>query len=187
MPNLQDNPEFTANEVNAIQGTDRLSGQFAGAEFGGIGNLNQAAQKLANRTAYLNARQLTNIANIASLLGFMGKFGSQVSPSGIVLWVPVTDVALGSITLMLQAGVYAPSGGIAVPASFAVPFLQNFPNACEVVIAQVAAVAGTTASGGGVSACSVDSPAANGSFTCNAGYSSGSGVIGGITWFAGGY
>lgn len=53
---LTDSPAstWTANEVNAIQTTDVAQGQGTGAGFNGLGSLNAGAQKLANRTAFLN-------------------------------------------------------------------------------------------------------------------------------------
>lgn len=69
MGTLIDNPEYTSNEIYEIQQTDKLEGAAAGASFNGIGVTNQPHQQLANRTAFLYARQNTNIGNITTLQG----------------------------------------------------------------------------------------------------------------------
>jgi hypothetical protein len=69
MATLIDSPEYTPNEIYAIQQVDKLEGAAAGASFGGIGVSNEPHQQLANRTAFLYGRQNTNIGNITTLQG----------------------------------------------------------------------------------------------------------------------
>ena len=71
MATLIDAPEFTLNEIYAMQQTDPVEGAAAGASFAGIGISNQPHQQLANRTAFLKQRQDTNINNIGALQAFV--------------------------------------------------------------------------------------------------------------------
>ncbi len=74
MPTLIDNAAFSANEIYELQQTDQVEGAAFGASFNGIGISNQPHQQLANRTAFLKARQETNIANIGVLQAFQALF-----------------------------------------------------------------------------------------------------------------
>jgi hypothetical protein len=56
MATLLDAPEFTANEIYAIQQTDPVEGAAALASFSGLGVSNQPHQQLANRSAFLKQR-----------------------------------------------------------------------------------------------------------------------------------
>ena len=129
MTTLLDAPEYTANEVYELLATDPVEGAASGASFGGIGLSNQPHQQLANRTAFLKQRQDTNIANIATLLGFMGMFTGSLQPSGY-LKIPIADVSRGSTIAVVQWGRIAPGGGLANDQDWPVTWPIAFPNAC---------------------------------------------------------
>lgn len=150
MPTLIDNPEFTANEVYEIQGTDRLSGAFAGAENGGLGILNYPLQQLANRTAFLKQRQDADISNIAALQAWQALFTSTLGPNGY-LKLGVNDSTLGQIAAILEWGFISVAGMTASqlknqPLSASFPLA--FPNACLFALAQWASNAGPGSNGG---------------------------------------
>jgi hypothetical protein len=113
MATLQDNPEFTANEVYEIQQSDLAEGAALGASFGGIGIDNQPHQQLANRTAYLKAAQDIDQANIGVLQNFIGMFTGRAyrgfTTGGSWIKIPFQDANLGQITLIFQWGFVAMS------------------------------------------------------------------------------
>jgi hypothetical protein len=105
MATLTDNPSFTANEVIALQQGDLLEGQAAGASYGGIGRSNQPAQQLANRTAFIRNNQITDEANITTLLNFKALFtGLLCGVNGSYIEIPFQDTSRGLISLILQFG-----------------------------------------------------------------------------------
>jgi hypothetical protein len=132
MATLIDEPEFTLNEVYAMQQTDPVEGAAVGASFSGIGISNQPHQQLANRTAFLKQRQDTNINNISVLQAFQAAFTSLMGPNGYKMTAAL-DVNRGAINPMLQWGQY----GSALPpnASYSFNFPNAFANACEVLLA----------------------------------------------------
>jgi hypothetical protein len=132
MATLIDEPEFTLNEVYAMQQTDPVEGAAAGASFSGIGISNQPHQQLANRTAFLKQRQDTNMNNIGVLQAFQAAFTSLMGPNGYLMTAAV-DVNRGAINPMLQWGQY----GSPLPpnASYSFNFPNAFANACEVLFA----------------------------------------------------
>jgi hypothetical protein len=103
MATLNDTPSFTANEVYEIAATDLVEGAATGASFGGIGVSNEPHQQLANRTAFLKQRQDINIANLATLLGFMANFTGSLQPTGY-LEIPIADINRGSVSAIIQWG-----------------------------------------------------------------------------------
>ena len=126
---LIDAPSFTANEVYAIQATDRVEGSAAGASFGGLGLSNQPHQQLANRTSFLKQRQDTNIGNIAALQAFVSMFTGLMGPNGY-LQVPFMDVNRGLMTATVQWGAVFPSRGLGKDQSYAVNWPLRFPTSC---------------------------------------------------------
>ncbi|HTT75603.1 MAG TPA: hypothetical protein VMF50_06430 [Candidatus Binataceae bacterium] len=132
MATLIDVPEFTLNEVYAMQQTDPVEGAAAGASFSGIGISNQPHQQLANRTAFLKQRQDTNINNIGVLQAFQAAFTSLMEPNGYLITAAL-DVNRGAINPMLQWGQY----GSPLPpnSSYSFNFPNTFANACEIVLA----------------------------------------------------
>ncbi|HUN58025.1 MAG TPA: hypothetical protein VMU41_07910 [Candidatus Binataceae bacterium] len=132
MATLIDQPEFTLNEVYAMQQTDPVEGAAAGASFSGIGISNQPHQQLANRTAFLKQRQDTNINNIGVLQAFQAAFTSLMGPSGYLI-TSALDVARGAINPMVQWGQY-PSP-LSSNASYSFSFPNAFANACVVLLA----------------------------------------------------
>ena len=105
MATLIDAAEFTSNEVYQIQATDPVEGAASGASFSGTGISNQPHQQLANRTAFLKQRQDVNIANISTMLGFMGEFQGSMQLNGYVE-LPFSDIARGSIVALVQWGTF---------------------------------------------------------------------------------
>jgi hypothetical protein len=129
MPTLIDSPEFTANEIYAIQQTDPVEGAGAGASFSGIGVSNEPHQQLANRTAFLHGRQNTNIANIGALQSFVAGFTGSLKTAGY-LKIPLTDVSRGSAIAIIQWGYYAlAQQSIPNDTQFTVSWPIPFPNA----------------------------------------------------------
>ncbi len=129
MATLIDSPEFTANEIYAIQQTDPVEGAGAGASFSGIGVSNEPHQQLANRTAFLHGRQNTNIANIGTLQSFVAGFTGSLKTAGY-LKIPLTDVSRGSAIAIIQWGYYAlAQQSIPNDTQFTVSWPIPFPNA----------------------------------------------------------
>ncbi len=129
MTTLIDSPEFSANEIYAIQQTDRVEGAGLGATFGGIGVSNQPHQQLANRTAFLYERQTTNIANIATLQSFVANFTGLLKSAGY-LKIPLTDVSRGPVVAIIQWGYYAlEQQSIPNDTQYTVSWPIPFPNA----------------------------------------------------------
>src|SRR5271155_5219142 len=106
MATLLDAPEFTANEIYAIQQTDPVEGAAALASFSGLGVTNQPHQQLANRTAVLKGRQDTNINNISVLQAFVAGFTGSLQTNGY-LEIPLNDVQRGQVSALIQWGYYA--------------------------------------------------------------------------------
>src|SRR5258708_31566032 len=133
MPTLIDTAAFNANEVYTLQQTDQVEGAAVGASFNGIGVSNQPHQQLANRAAFLKARQDTNIANIGILQAFDALFTGSMGTNGY-LRVPFTDLNRGQIQILVQWGFYsflglAPSD--VTNESFTVTLPVAFANANE--------------------------------------------------------
>ena len=129
MATLIDAAGFTSNEVYQIQATDPVEGAASGASFSGTGISNQPHQQLANRTAFLKARQDVNIGNIGVLQAFMGAFAGSIAGNGF-LTIPVADVNRGSIVAMVEWGALFPGGGLDQDTSYSVTWPAAFPNAC---------------------------------------------------------
>jgi hypothetical protein len=83
MATLIDQAEYSPNEIYQISQTDKVEGAAAGASFGGLGVSNEPHQQLANRTAFLYGRQVTNIGNITALIGDVGTLFQLVGLHGI--------------------------------------------------------------------------------------------------------
>jgi hypothetical protein len=132
MATLIDEPEFTLNEVYAMQQTDPVEGAAAGASFSGIGISNQPHQQLANRTAFLKQRQDTNINNIGVLQAFQAAFTSLMGPNGYLMTAAL-DVNRGAINPMLQWGQYA--SPLPPNAGYSFNFPNAFATACEALLA----------------------------------------------------
>jgi hypothetical protein len=133
MATLLDSAGFSANEVYEIQQTDQVEGAAVGASFGGIGVSNQPHQQLANRTAFLKARQDTNIANISIIQAFDALFTGAIGSSGY-LQVPITDPNRGLLQATLQWGFYSFAGlspGDVANKAFTVTLPLLFVNANE--------------------------------------------------------
>ena len=131
MATLIDAAEFTSNEVYQIQATDPVEGAASGASFSGTGISNQPHQQLANRTAFLKQRQDVNIANISTMLGFMGEFQGSMQLNGYVE-LPFNDIARGSIVAIVQWGTYSLMGQSPAAlknATWTVNWPVAFPNA----------------------------------------------------------
>ncbi len=136
MTNLLDTPSFTANEIYAIQATDKVEGAATGASFGGIGLSNQPHQQLANRTAMLKQRQDVNIANISALQNFVAMFRGVMAPNGY-LTIPFLDVNRGMLTAYVQWGAMFPQGGLVGDATWTISWPIAFPNACSFALASL--------------------------------------------------
>lgn len=128
MATLLDAPEFTANEVYAIQQTDPVEGAAVSASFGGIGVSNQPHQQLANRSAFLKQRQDTNISNIAVLQSFAAAFTSNLAVNGGWFTIAQNDQARGTVSLIAQYGAY--SNPINANGPFAFVWSKAFPSLC---------------------------------------------------------
>jgi hypothetical protein len=124
MATLTDEPEFTSNEVYAIQQTDPVEGAAAGASNGGIGLSNVQGQQLANRTAFLKGRQDINIQNIQSIANFIAGLTGALGPEGWI-GIPFTDVNLGERIFIFQWG-YA----LGPSALVTVTWPHKFPTIC---------------------------------------------------------
>jgi hypothetical protein len=128
MATLIDAPEFTANEIYAIQQTDPVEGAAAEASFAGIGVSNQPHQQLANRTAFLKQRQDININSIAALQEFVASFTSNLSVTGGWFTLAQNDQSRGAVSLMVQYGIYP--NPINANGTFAFNWSKSFPNIC---------------------------------------------------------
>jgi hypothetical protein len=95
MTTLVDTPEFTADEVYQIEGTDPVQGAASGAQFGGLGIDNQPHQQLANRTAFL----MVNKANLAGSTSQPFSVSNLTAATGVFSNVEVTDTASGNFTV----------------------------------------------------------------------------------------
>ena len=146
MATLVDTPSFTANEVYEIQATDTVEGAASGASFNGIGLSNQPHQQLANRTSFLFGRQNTNIANIATLLGFMGQFAGSLQANGY-LTIPINDINRGSVVAYVQWGKLAPGGGLVADQDWSVTWPIAFPNSCLWAAASLSNAADSSSAG----------------------------------------
>ncbi len=126
MPNLIDSAAFSANEIYELQQTDQVEGAAIGASFNGVGISNQPHQQLANRSAFLKARQDTNIANIGVLQAFQALFTGSLQPGGSYITIPFVDITRGLIQGLLQFGLIdfgsSQNEGLFGPYSFPVPF-----------------------------------------------------------------
>ena len=129
MATLIDVPEFTLNEVYAIQQADPVEGAAADASFAGIGVSNQPHQQLANRTAFLKQQQDTNIGNIAALQAFVAGFTGSLQASGY-LQIPINDVQRGQVSALIQWGYFA-LAQLKVPndTQYSLNWPVRFPNA----------------------------------------------------------
>src|SRR3981189_3016030 len=107
MATLIDAAGFTSNEVYQIQATDPVEGAARGARFRRTRISNQPHQQLANRTAFLKARQDVNIGNIGVLQAFMGAFAGSIAGNGY-LTIPVADVNRGSVVAVGGGGAVVP-------------------------------------------------------------------------------
>jgi hypothetical protein len=129
MATLLDAPEFTANEIYAIQQTDPVEGAAAAASFAGLGVSNQPHQQLANRTAFLKQRQDANISNIAILQAFVAGFAGSLQTNGY-LEIPLNDVQRGQVRALIQWGYYAlPQLKVSVDTQYSLTWPVPFPNA----------------------------------------------------------
>jgi hypothetical protein len=128
MATLLDAPEFTANEIYAIQQTDPVEGAAASASFSGLGISNQPHQQLANRTAFLKQRQDTNISNIGILQGFAAVFTSNITVTSGWFTLAQNDQSRGAVSLLVQYYVY----GNELPSNQTYAFIwpKPFPNLC---------------------------------------------------------
>ena len=129
MATLIDAPEFTLNEIYAMQQTDPVEGAAAGASFAGIGISNQPHQQLANRTAFLKQRQDTNINNIGALQAFVAGFTGSLQTSGY-LEIPINDLQRGQVSALIQWGYYLlPQLKVSVDTQYSLIWPVRFPNA----------------------------------------------------------
>src|SRR5438876_113611 len=95
--------------------------------------VNQPHQQLANRTAFLKARQDTNITNIGVLQAFDALFTGSMGSTGY-LRVPFTDLSRGQIQVTVQWGFYSFAGlapGDVTNQSFTVTLPVAFAGANE--------------------------------------------------------
>lgn len=129
---------WTDGDVYEIAQTDQQEGAANGASFGGLGVDNQPHQVLLNKIELVHNHQVTDEANIAALLAFVGNFTGLIGPNGY-LKIPVFDVSRGLIDYVVQWGAYYPGGGVtgddggrvggAFP-PYTVTWPIGFPNAC---------------------------------------------------------
>ncbi|MGA2411836.1 MAG: hypothetical protein ABSG46_15800 [Candidatus Binataceae bacterium] len=129
MATLIDAPEFTLNEVYAIQQADPVEGAAPNASFAGLGISNQPHQQLANRTAFLKQRQDANIGNIAVLQAFAAGFTGSLQTAGY-LQIPINDIQRGQVSAMIQWGYYSlPQIKISQDTQYSLTWPIRFPNA----------------------------------------------------------
>jgi hypothetical protein len=129
MVTLLDAPEFTANEIYAIQQADPVEGAAASASFSGLGVSNQPHQQLANRTSLLKQRQDVNITNIGVLQAFAAGFTSSLQTNGYMR-IPLNDAQRGQVSALIQWGFYSlPQLKVGVDAQYSLVWPVAFPNA----------------------------------------------------------
>jgi hypothetical protein len=122
---------WTDGDVYEIAQTDQQEGAAIGGSFSGLGVDNQPHQALLNKVQLVHGRQLTDESNIGLLQAFQAMFTGSISGSFGFLKIPVTDLARGAITYLIQWGIYEPPSGVVGDMSYVITWNTPFPNLCS--------------------------------------------------------
>jgi len=136
---LQANNTYTwaDGDIYEIPQTDQVEGAATGASFSGLGVDNQPHQVLLNKIQLTHKNQITDEANISTLLTFKSLFTSLVGVSGYFK-VGVQDSVKGQIDVVVQWGTISligqtGGGDQLAQSTFTFNFPIAFPNAIWVL------------------------------------------------------